>query len=58
MNLAPFVEESISSTPARTFGWLATIPIVFPFSLAKPVTRFAANNSDISKKLFLSTRRF
>jgi len=33
---AAFSEESMSSTPASTAGWLPTIPITRPFTRAKP----------------------
>ena len=41
-NLAAFLDELLSSTPARTFGWLATIPTDCPLKRAKPTTMFLA----------------
>ena len=32
----------MSSTPASTIGWLATMPIVRPSMRAKPMTMFLA----------------
>ncbi len=54
-NLAPFDELSISSTPARTIGWLATTPTVRPFSLANPQTIDFAQLAWYSKKSPSST---
>ncbi len=35
-------EASMSSTPARTCGWLATMPTVSPSMRAKPTMMFLA----------------
>lgn len=45
INLAALSEESTSSTPARTKGWLAIIPTVSPLIHVKPITRFGAHLS-------------
>ncbi len=52
---AAFLLESMSSTPASTCGWLATIPTVFPAIRAKPVTMFLACSGAISRKSASST---
>jgi hypothetical protein len=36
-NRAAFSLDSMSSVPARTFGWFATTPTVLPSSRANPV---------------------
>src|SRR5260370_1023507 len=53
-NRAPFTEASMSSTPARNAGWLATIPTDRPSRRAKPTTRFFAKCSWTSKKYLSS----
>ena len=58
MKRAALFDESMSSAPASTIGWFATIPTTFPFSLPKPTTMFAANNSCTSKNSWLSTIEF
>jgi hypothetical protein len=45
----------LSSTPASTIGWLATMPTVRPSMRAKPTTMFFAKASWISKKSPSST---
>ena len=42
MNLADLSDAFISRHPASTFGWLAMIPTVLPFILAKHVIIFCA----------------
>ena len=37
---AAFADESMSSTPASTCGWLPTMPTAWPPSRAKPQTMF------------------
>jgi hypothetical protein len=37
-----FVDESMSSTPARERGWLPTTPTEWPPRRAKPQTMFSA----------------
>ena len=39
---APFTDASMSSVPASTAGWLATMPTGRPSSRAKPTTMFFA----------------
>ena len=39
---AAFSEESMSSTPARTAGWLPTMPTTRPSMRAKPQVMFMA----------------
>ena len=39
---APFSDESMSSTPASTLGWLPTIPTTRPPIRAKPHVRLFA----------------
>jgi hypothetical protein len=39
---APLTEESMSSTPASSEGWFATMPTVRPSIRAKPVRMFLA----------------
>ena len=39
---AAFIDEWMSSTPARTAGWLATTPTARPPMRAKPTTMFCA----------------
>ncbi len=46
---------SMSSTPARARGWLATTPTGMPSMRPKPVTMFLAKPSEISKKSASST---
>ena len=41
-NLAAFSDALISNTPASSIGWLATMPVVFPFILANEVIMFVA----------------
>ncbi len=41
-NRAPLSEALMSSTPASTAGWLATMPTGCPASRANPTTRFLA----------------
>lgn len=50
MNRAALSLASMSSAPARWFGWLATNPTVLPAILPNPITMFCANCSCISKK--------
>jgi hypothetical protein len=45
----------MSSTPASTCGWLATMPTVSPSIRAKPVMMFLAQSLEISKKSASST---
>ena len=52
---APLRDASLSSTPARNIGWLATMPMVRPSMRAKPVTMLRAKVSWISKKSPSST---
>jgi hypothetical protein len=54
-NRAAFRDESISSTPASTCGWLATIPTVAPSIRPKPQMMFLAKSAEISKKSASST---
>lgn len=49
MKRADLSAESTNSTPPFHFGWLATIPIVFPSRRPKPVTTSRANSFLISK---------
>jgi hypothetical protein len=44
-NLEILSEESMSKTPAKIFGWFATIPTTYPASLAKPTIAFWAKPS-------------
>src|ERR1035437_868234 len=44
MNRAAFTLALMSSTPARTAGWLATMPTLCPPRWAKPTMMFAANS--------------
>ena len=44
INRAALSEESISSPPAKTFGWLQTSPTTSPLIRAKPTTIFLANS--------------
>ena len=39
---AALVEELMSRQPARTIGWLATMPTVEPCIRARPITMFFA----------------
>ena len=55
MNLAAFIDASISKQPARTFGWLATKPIGLPSSLANPIMIFSAYKLNNSMKWPSST---
>ena len=55
MNLAALIEASISKHPARTFGWLATIPTVLPSNLAYPMMMFSAYELNNSMKKPSST---
>ena len=48
-------EASESRTPARTMGWLATMPTVAPSMRPKPVMTLRANSGWISKKSASST---
>ncbi len=43
-------DESMSSTPASTSGWFATMPMERPFIRAKPTTMFCANPACTSMK--------
>ena len=52
---APFSELSMSSTPAKTWGWLPTIPTTWPSMRAKPHTRFMAHSEWYSKNSPSST---
>ncbi len=52
-----FSLASMSSVPAITFGWFATMPIVRPSRRAKPVTMFIAQNLKVSRKSPSSTTR-
>ena len=54
-NRAALRLASMSSTPARTWGWLATTPTVSPSMRAKPVMMFLAYSLEISKKSASST---
>jgi hypothetical protein len=44
-NLAALTDASISSTPAKKAGWLATMPTEKPPSRAKPITILGAKCS-------------
>ena len=57
MKRAALSEASMSSTPARTIGWLATTPTVRPLMRPRPITRFAAQSRWISRKSARSTVR-
>lgn len=52
---AAFLDESMSSTPASTCGWLATTPTVAPSMRPKPQMMFLAKSGLISKKSASST---
>ena len=54
-NRAALRLESMSSTPASTWGWLATMPTVWPSSRPKPQMMFLAKSAPISKKSASST---
>ena len=56
-NRAAFSDASMSSVPASTLGWLATIPTARPSSRANPITTFIAQNGKTSKKSPSSTMR-
>ena len=43
-NRAALRDALISSTPARIFGWFATIPTERPFMCAKPTMMFLAHD--------------
>ena len=45
----------MSSTPASTCGWLATMPTGWPSMRAKPMMMFLAQSGEISKKSASST---
>ena len=45
-----FTDASMSSTPARNAGWLATMPTERPPRRAKPQTMFRAKAGCTSKK--------
>jgi hypothetical protein len=57
MNRAALSAESTNIAPARTDGWLATIPITRPSSRARPVTISWAQSALISKNDPPSTNR-
>ena len=46
--------ESLSKQPAKTIGWFATTPIVWPSNLIKPIRMFFAKFSCNSKKSYSS----
>ncbi|MNJ51884.1 hypothetical protein D3C77_471990 [compost metagenome] len=46
---------SMSSTPARVWGWLPTIPTGWPSRRPKPQMMFLAKSAPISKKSASST---
>ena len=48
-------EALMSSTPASTSGWFATIPTLRPFMCAKPTMMFLAKSLWTSKKRLSST---
>ena len=50
-------EESMSSTPPRYIGWLATTPTLLPSIRPKPMTRFCAKYSCTSMNSPLSRSR-
>ncbi len=56
MNRDAFSLESMSSVPASTFGWFATIPIDRPSRRANPVSTFIAHSGNTSRKSPSSTR--
>ena len=47
-NRVAFSDESVSSVPAITLGWLATTPTLCPSTRAYPVRMLGANNSPTS----------
>ena len=47
----------MSSVPASTFGWFATMPIARPSRRANPITTFIAQKGKTSKKSPSSTTR-
>ena len=52
---AAFSDELMSSTPASAFGWLPTMPTLWPPSRAKPQTMFSAKSGWISRNSPSST---
>ena len=52
---APFTEASMSRQPARTAGWLATMPTLRPPKRAKPTTMLGAKCACTSRKRPSST---
>ena len=54
---AALTDESMSSTPASTLGWLPTMPTARPSSRANPQTMLRAQSSWISKNSPSSTIR-
>ena len=54
-NRAAFTDALMSSAPAMTFGWLATIPTGWPSRCANPTTMFIAKYGCTSKNSPLST---
>jgi hypothetical protein len=57
MKRAALSEASMSSAPACTEGWLATMPTERPQTRAKPITMFMAWPDCTSRKSALSTTR-
>src|SRR6266516_3719777 len=49
-NREAFSLASMSSVPARTFGWFATTPTLRPSSRAKPITMLSAHSGKPSRK--------
>ena len=54
-NRAALRLESMSSTPASTWGWFATMPTGWPSNRPNPVMMFLAQSVEISKKSASST---
>ena len=52
---AAFCDAGMSSVPARDIGWLATMPIGLPSTVANAVTTLVAHRSRTSQKLSTST---